>query len=510
MNSSNGLATRILTILLIANMVSVQVSWAGYDHSADHNSNQGVMPAQNQMGVFVPVSQSIQLPDATNPADMLLGGLPPAVSAVLMDTLETLGIDPASELGQQLISVASGLGEESAIAFLSLYGQLAQVDPALAEQFLAGAQTRLASDCAVAQAYVGEAARLAAANDPVNLRVFIASPPEAGACFLPGANASALFALDLGFPAGPSLDTAFALPGGFSSIGSGFIGFSDTRRYAMSLSEQGVGGVELWTAVTEYLVVKYEGRSDLTIQEKYDAVMLELVSVFVGANSNESNSGDMSGLLGKALFADAHPLINAGSDAGRFQAFLEGITGAYAGGDLDATAGADFNPAFRDGTNNQVFHTMAFTFLGYAVEDENLVFLGNLYHETVEILNGRSVADFNASFSGGNVGAFIRDMRNSDSAEEGFHLLPAVIAGSFGSDDFVAGYTASADDEMSSTVAGGMHTWVNWRLQGGGASPAENLIMSISRSLIADFEVDDRQMMDSIIRFARFIGSIVH
>jgi len=198
------------------------------------------------------------------------------------------------------------------------------------------------------------------------------------------------------------------------------------RDYALDLSAEGTPGVELYTEVAREAVEIYNTRDDMTIQQKYDAVVRDLTIVFTGADNAYGHLvtfENMNEMLGR----DTNELVQESMAA--VLAVEPEFTPATGGGTLDTTNGSDFAEEYNDGGPNQIYHAQFYVWMGYATEDSWAVSRGNFVHE-LQYNVGGSAEDYNLGIAGTAAGMTIRALRNAGS-EEGLQMLPDIIGASF-------------------------------------------------------------------------------
>jgi hypothetical protein len=243
---------------------------------------------------------------------------------------------------------------------------------------------------------------------------------------------------------------------------------AELHDYARSLSAAETPGVKLWTQVLQRAVDYHAGRADLTVQERFDAVLRDTGAVLVGERTLDGRFRQLQrvddGLLGWLVRSD--PLVAWFRDE-----LVPMHDGLYAGGNLDTTTGSDFRAEFRDGTDNQIYHTYFYVVLGYATRDPATVNRGSLYHEVFD--PGGSWADFAVGNWAGHLGAQLRRWRDEGNLDA-LRAMPTLVGATFSADG--AGYghprdTGGADfrgaaKTMSDYVADHVHDPVGSPLSG--------------------------------------------
>jgi len=224
--------------------------------------------------------------------------------------------------------------------------------------------------------------------------------------------------------------------------------------YALYLRQSGVPGIELWVKVTKKVVAYYEQRNDMTIQEKYDAVIRDLEIVFLGrAISNpllayeaikglevfyqglESFRYILSSpflvMLYRIPYKAAHEFIQLNNNLKKFRSFDDEIIESYfIGADMDLDNCKDFRTYFCDGNNNQIHHTYAYVALGYATDDFTFTNALNFLHEILPLSGGGSIEDYNVGIWGLLVGRLIRSLRDSKD-KDGLKFVPEIFGAVF-------------------------------------------------------------------------------
>lgn len=200
------------------------------------------------------------------------------------------------------------------------------------------------------------------------------------------------------------------------------------RDEARRLSKAKTPGVELWTRVVKQAVDRYAGRRDLSVQERFDAVLRDTGAVLVGEETMRKHVRTLREY-------DAHPLLNLpGARDPQLRWLMseyDRMPDAYAGDDLDFTRCSDFRPAFRDGSKNQVFHTYFYVLMAYSTRDSYAVTLGNLHHEVFDPHG--SWADYDVGNWAAQLGVNVRMLRDAGKLQ-GLYALPTLIGAMFGND----------------------------------------------------------------------------
>lgn len=198
---------------------------------------------------------------------------------------------------------------------------------------------------------------------------------------------------------------------------------------ALELRNQGVPGVEIWSKMTAYAMELYQDKG-VTSQQMADFVTLDLAIVFVGPASYKY-------LNDYAWVASQDPKVDEFLEdfkaLGLDQADEGGwIAGGYATMGLDGGKGESFRPEINDKTNNQIYHTSFYHFMGYATQDLTMVQAGSYLHEIKD--GGSSVEDHNAGMLGGATGMLFRSMRDSGDAKAAVEAWPDLISAAYGKD----------------------------------------------------------------------------
>jgi hypothetical protein len=180
----------------------------------------------------------------------------------------------------------------------------------------------------------------------------------------------------------------------------------ELRALAKELGAKGMPGVEMMSTVAGEAVARYADDPYLATKDKMDAVMRDLAAVFLGDSApwlleDFSKVATLKGHLAHP----SQPLVK------RMQRELGELDMAAFGNrkwedNLDPTPGLDFKPGFRDGSQNQVFHTFAFVFIQYFGDTEFIARVANAKHELWD--GGTSKQDFQASHTGIVLGKWLR------------------------------------------------------------------------------------------------------
>lgn len=217
----------------------------------------------------------------------------------------------------------------------------------------------------------------------------------------------------------------------------------DLRRNAHDMKAAGKKGVEIWSDVAKRSVDFHLKNPALTNQQRWDHVMADVATVFNGPAAKR-NLDTYDNTIGRLSGSDPN-VANMRALLGKRDA-----AAGFAGSNVDSTKSADFKRAFNDGTANQVFHTNFFNLLGYSAgkHDPRAMNIPNIYHETIDGVaqgGGGSVADWNASAWGLQVGNFMRQMRDED---KDVRAMPSLIGGAFSNHpgDFAQPWGAAGPD----------------------------------------------------------------
>lgn len=178
---------------------------------------------------------------------------------------------------------------------------------------------------------------------------------------------------------------------------------------ARDLKAQGRPGVEIWSKLTQAAVDQYADKQ-LDPRRKSDFVMQDLAVSVIGADALK-HLKSYEGLpwvrkpdpLVKTFFQDWKALGIPPADNN-----WEAV--GWAGGELDQHASADFRPQIADGTQNQIFHTLFYQFMGYTTQAPQTIRGGSIVHEVRD--NGTSSEDHNAAYVGMHTGMTLRNLRD--------------------------------------------------------------------------------------------------
>lgn len=187
---------------------------------------------------------------------------------------------------------------------------------------------------------------------------------------------------------------------------------SQLREAALTLKFRNRPGVEIWTEMTQMAVENYADRN-LSPQRKADFVMQDLAILFNGPDAH------------RHLQSYAHLPWVRSPDA-MVQRFFDdwqllGVPPAdndweavgYAGMGLDDGHGRSFRPRINDKTNNQIYHTFFYQFMGYVTQSSFNIRGGSMVHELRD--GGTSSEDHNAMYVGMHTGLALRQMRDRES-----------------------------------------------------------------------------------------------
>ncbi len=208
----------------------------------------------------------------------------------------------------------------------------------------------------------------------------------------------------------------------------------ELRAYALALKAQGVPAVEQLGLLSANALHRYQAMPGLTQQERMDATMRDLAGAILGPTARTLlDEFSKVATLGGRVPLPASALVDRFRQ-GLGAAGLESMPHGGHRDNLDPTAGLDFKAGFRDGSQNQLFHTFAFVYLQY-VGDNELVSRGaNLKHELLDF--GGSSTDFHASHAGMLLGGWLRDLRDGKGE---LSSVPALLVGALSKDGARAG-----------------------------------------------------------------------
>lgn len=259
------------------------------------------------------------------------------------------------------------------------------------------------------------------------------------------------------------------------------------------LHGEGVPGVALWTEVTALAVRHALARDDLTLPEKYDAVVAALSHTLVsGARQH----------MERYLDAQKKTLGRRDPNAGTMTELLRALSPARAPEvqtvcRIDPTKGEDFRPEFRDDSYGQVGHTSFYVLLGYAAggEDRWLAHLPNVFHETLDpSAYSRSYNDFLVGAWGVEIGRLFRHLRERG-GEEGLRALPAIVQGAFGLPDD-SGVRGARGEDLSA-IAREIHDVVERDLERPVEGAMGRALTTVSGVVVRLFERAFRMRVDA-------------
>lgn len=198
---------------------------------------------------------------------------------------------------------------------------------------------------------------------------------------------------------------------------------------AHTLHNQGKGGIEIWTSLMQSALDHYANRG-LSPARQADFAIQDLTLTVVGPDAlkhlQEYNK------LPWVRHPD--PLI---------QQFLNDWSAmgirpddkswekqiGWAGPGLDSHHAQDFRPEINDHSDNQIYHTMFYEFMGYLTQDPLDIRAGSIVHELRD--GGTSSEDHNAQYVGAATGLRLRALRESNQSQS-IQNFPALMRAAYG------------------------------------------------------------------------------
>jgi len=183
---------------------------------------------------------------------------------------------------------------------------------------------------------------------------------------------------------------------------------------ARDLQAQKLPGVEIWGKLTEAAIDNYQGKQ-LNPQRQADFAMQDLAVNVIGKDAFK-HLEDYKNL---PWVRTPDPMVKT------FQQDWAAMglppkdgdwdAAGWAGKGLDTHFGDDFRPEINDKTDNQIFHTLFYQFMGYVTQSPVTIRGGSIVHELRD--EGTSSEDHNAAYVGMTTGMAMRDLRDSGSPD---------------------------------------------------------------------------------------------
>lgn len=215
------------------------------------------------------------------------------------------------------------------------------------------------------------------------------------------------------------------------------------QNLAHRLRDQNVPGVDIWSDLMQASLEQYANRG-LSPERQADFAMQDLTLTVVGPDAVK-HLNDYQDLFWNRnpdtlvqQFFDDWAQLGITPDNKDWEQSI-----GWAGSGLDRHVGKDFRPEINDGTNNQIYHTMFYEFMGYVTQDNFNIRAGSMVHELRD--GGTSSEDHNAQYVGVATGKALRALRdgpNTASALKDFAAMTRAAYSKKGGAEILAG-TAS-------------------------------------------------------------------
>lgn len=221
---------------------------------------------------------------------------------------------------------------------------------------------------------------------------------------------------------------------------------------ARDLQAQKLPGIEIWGKLTQAAIDNYAGKQ-LSPQRQADFAMQDLVVNVIGKDAFK-HLEDYKNLpwvstpdtLVKTFQEDwaamgLPPKDNDWEAAG------------WAGKGLDTHFGKDFRPEINDKTDNQIFHTLFYQFMGYVTQSPLTIRGGSIVHELRD--EGTSSEDHNAAYVGMTTGMAFRGLRDSGSPLlEEWSSITMAAYGKKGGPEIRSGQASQQAQDMNQLISG--------------------------------------------------------
>ncbi len=243
---------------------------------------------------------------------------------------------------------------------------------------------------------------------------------------------------------------------------------------ARDLQSQKLPGVEIWGKLTEVAIDNYSGKQ-LSPQRQADFAMQDLVVNVIGKDAFK-HLEDYKNLL---WVRTPDPLVKTFQDdwaaMGLPPKDNNWEAAGWAGNGLDTHFGEDFRPEINDKTNNQIFHTLFYQFMGYVTQSPVTIRGGSIVHELRD--DGTSSEDHNAAYVGMTTGMALRDLRDSGSPDlKNWDSITMAAYGKKGGPEVRAGQANTRAQEMNQLISNKLNNQgLIWK--------SENLVIDSARWL---------------------------